>query len=105
MSVFNINLNLADLTQSFAGVEVEYSDIVNYEIARENICSYTFFLSRQSDNATEASKIQIAQKMNALCYIREHLQIADKQSVATILNELIPLYIAEKRGEALLAGV
>jgi hypothetical protein len=39
-----LSFDLSSLSNSFDNSEVEYTDIVNYEIARENICSFIFFL-------------------------------------------------------------
>ena len=44
-------MQLENLTANFQGVQIKYTDIVNYEIARENICGYIFLLSRISKNA------------------------------------------------------
>ena len=45
-------MQLENLTANFQGVKIEYTDIVNYEIVRENICGYIFLLSRKSKSAT-----------------------------------------------------
>ena len=34
-------MQLENLTANFQGVQIKYTDIVNYEIARENICGYS----------------------------------------------------------------
>ena len=44
-------IKLNNLSTDLKHVTVEYSDIVNYEIARENICGYIFLLSRLSKDA------------------------------------------------------
>ena len=49
-------MRLENLTANFQGVQIEYTDIVNYEIARENICGYIFLLSRKSKSAAPAEK-------------------------------------------------
>ena len=49
-------IRLENLTANFQGVQIEYTDIVNYEIARENICGYIFLLSRKSKSTTPAEK-------------------------------------------------
>ena len=51
-------MQLENLTANFQGVQIEYTDIVNYEIARENICGYIFLLSRISQNAEPTEKIK-----------------------------------------------
>ena len=43
-------MKLTNLLEEFQGTQAEYLDIVNYEIARENICGYIFLLSRISKN-------------------------------------------------------
>ena len=49
-------MKLTNLLEEFHGTQAEYLDIVNYEIARENICSYIFLLSRISQNAEPTEK-------------------------------------------------
>ena len=49
-------MKLTNLLKEFHGTQAEYLDIVNYEIARENICSYIFLLSRISQNAEPTEK-------------------------------------------------
>jgi len=44
-------MKLTNLLEELHGTQAEYLDIVNYEIARENICGYIFLLSRISQNA------------------------------------------------------
>lgn len=90
-----LSLNLTDLSKPFDNVEIEYTDIVNYEIARENICGYIFLLARKAKTVTDNERKEIDSKREKLRFIRDKLQIADKNSVATILNELIPLYKSE----------
>ena len=55
-------MQLENLTANFQGVQIEYTDIVNYEIARENICGYIFLLSRISQNAEPTEKMQMESK-------------------------------------------
>ena len=89
---------LDGLTKKFDGVEVKYNDIVNYEIARENICSYIFFLSRKLKEKSNNNVDLINNKIQDLIYIRDHLQIEDKYNVSLVLNELIPEYKNEVAG-------
>ena len=89
-------IRLENLTASFQGVQIEYADIVNYEIARENICSYIFLLSRISQNAEPTEKMQMESKIEDLIYYRDNLQIEDKENIQKVLNELIPEYKAEQ---------
>ena len=89
-------IRLENLTASFQGVQIEYADIVNYEIARENICGYIFLLSRISQNAEPTEKMQMESKIEDLIYYRDNLQIEDKENIQKVLNELIPEYKAEQ---------
>ena len=61
-------MQLENLTANFQGVQIEYTDIVNYEIARENICGYIFLLSRISQNAEPTEKMQMESKIEDLIY-------------------------------------
>ena len=89
-------IRLENLTANFQGVQIEYTDIVNYEIARENICGYIFLLSRISQNAEPTEKMQMESKIEDLIYYRDNLQIKDKVNIQKVLNELIPEYKAEQ---------
>ena len=89
-------MQLENLTANFQGVQIEYTDIVNYEIARENICGYIFLLSRISQNAEPTEKMQMESKIEDLIYYRDNLQIEDKVNIQKVLNELIPEYKAEQ---------
>jgi hypothetical protein len=71
-------MQLENLTANFQGVQIEYTDIVNYEIARENICGYIFLLSRISQNAEPTEKMQMESKIEDLIYYRDNLQIKIK---------------------------
>ena len=87
---------LTSLLNEFQGIQVEYLDIVNYEIARENICGYIFLLSRISKNAEPTEKMPMESKIEDLIYYRDNLQIEDKENVQKVLNELILEYKAEQ---------
>lgn len=89
-------IRLENLTANFQGVQIEYTDIVNYEIARENICGYIFLLSRLSKDAEPTEKMQMESKIEDLIYYRDNLQIEDKENIQKVLNELIPEYKAEQ---------
>lgn len=89
-------MQLENLTANFQGVQIEYTDIVNYEIARENICGYIFLLSRLSKDAEPTEKMQMESKIEDLIYYRDNLQIEDKKNIQKVLNELIPEYKAEQ---------
>ena len=89
-------MQLENLTANFQGVQIEYTDIVNYEIARENICGYIFLLSRISQNAEPTEKMQMESKIEDLIYYRDNLQIEDKENIQKVLDELIPEYKAEQ---------
>ena len=87
-------MQLENLTANFQGVQIEYTDIVNYEIARENICGYIFLLSRLSRNSEFTEKMRIESKIENLIYYRDNLQIEDKSNIQKVLNTLIPEYKA-----------
>ncbi len=89
-------IKLNNLSTDLKHVTVEYLDIVNYEIARENICGYIFLLSRISKDAEPTEKIQMESKIQNLIYYRDNLQIEDKENIQKVLNELIPEYKAEQ---------
>jgi hypothetical protein len=89
-------MKLTNLLEEFHGTQVEYIDIINYEIARENICGYIFLLSRISQNAEPTAKMQIESKIQDLIYYRDNLQIEDKENIQKVLNELIPEYKIEQ---------
>ena len=89
-------MKLTNLLEEFHGTQVEYIDIINYEIARENICGYIFLLSRISQNAEPTAKTQIESKIQDLIYYRDNLQIEDKENIQKVLNELIPEYKIEQ---------
>ena len=72
-------MQLENLTANFQGVQIEYTDIVNYEIARENICGYIFLLSRISQNAEPTEKMQMESKIEDLIYYRDNLQTKIKK--------------------------
>ena len=85
-------IRLENLTANFQGVQIEYTDIVNYEIARENICGYIFLLSRKSKSAEPAEKTEIENQIAILIHYRDNLQIEDKDNIQRVLQELIPEY-------------
>ena len=85
-------IRLENLTANFQGVQIEYTDIVNYEIARENICGYIFLLSRKSKSATPAEKTEIENQIADLIHYQDNLQIEDKDNIQRVLQELIPEY-------------
>ena len=85
-------IKLNNLSADLKHVGVEYLDIVNYEIARENICGYIFLLSRKSKSATPAEKTEIENQIADLIHYRDNLQIEDKDNIQRVLQELIPEY-------------
>lgn len=89
-------MKLTNLLEEFHGTQAEYLDIINYEIARENICGYIFLLSRISQNAEPTERMQLESKIEDLIYYRDNLQIEDKENIQKVLNELIPEYKAEQ---------
>lgn len=92
-------MKLTNLLEEFHGTQAEYLDIVNYEIARENICGYIFLLSRISQNAEPTEKMQMESKIQDLIYYRDNLQIEDKDNIQKVLNTLIPEYQAEQKNQ------
>ena len=92
-------MKLTNLLEEFHGTQAEYIDIINYEIARENICGYIFLLSRISKNTEPTEKVQIENKIEQLIYYRDHLQIEDKDNIQKVLNTLIPEYQAEQNNQ------
>ena len=92
-------MKLTNLLEEFHGTQAEYLDIVNYEIARENICGYIFLLSRISQNAEPTEKMQMESKIQDLIYYRDNLQIEDKDNIQKVLNTLIPEYQAEQNNQ------
>ncbi|MDM1765934.1 MULTISPECIES: hypothetical protein [unclassified Acinetobacter] len=85
-------IKLNDLSSHINSANLEYIDIVNYEIARENICGYIFLLSRISQHADPTKKMHMENKIEELIYYRDNLQIEDKENIQKIFNELIPEY-------------
>ena len=92
-------IKLNNLSTDLKHVTVEYLDIVNYEIARENICGYIFLLSRISKDAEPTEKIQMESKIQNLIYYRDNLQIEDKDNIQKILNTRIPEYQKKKKNQ------
>lgn len=92
-------IKLNNLSTDLKHVTIEYLDIVNYEIARENICGYIFLLSRISQNAEPTEKMQMESKIQDLIYYRDNLQIEDKDNIQKVLNTLIPEYQAEQNNQ------
>ena len=92
-------MKLTNLLEEFHGTQAEYLDIVNYEIARENICGYIFLLSRLSKDAEPTEKMQMESKIQDLIYYRDNLQIEDKDNIQKVLNTLIPEYKAEQKNQ------
>jgi len=89
-------VQLTNLLNEFQGTQAEYLNIVDYEIARENICGYIFLLSRISKDAKPTEKMQMERKIEDLIYYRDNLQIEDKENIQKVLNELIPEYKVEQ---------
>ena len=89
-------IKLNNLSTDLKHVTVEYLDIVNYEIARENICGYIFLLSRLSKDAEPTEKMQMESKIEDLSHYRENVHNEYKENIQKVLNELIPEYKAEQ---------
>ena len=92
-------MKLTNLLEEFHGTQAEYIDIINYEIARGNICGYIFLLSRLSKDAEPTEKMQMESKIQDLIYYRDNLQIEDKDNIQKVLNRLIPEYQAEQNNQ------
>ena len=92
-------MKLTNLLEEFHGTQAEYLDIVNYENAREKICSYIFLLSRLSKDAEPTEQMQMESKIQDLIYYRDNLQIEDKDNIQKVLNTLIPEYQAEQNNQ------
>jgi hypothetical protein len=90
------SIKLDSLTNQFTDINISYDDILSYEIARENICGYMFFLDRKKDKSSNEGIADIDKKIENLIYLRDHLQIEDKHNVSLVLSELIPEYKAEQ---------
>lgn len=88
------SIKLESLNNQFDNVDISYDDILSYEIARENICGYMFFLDRKKDKSNPESTADIDKKIEDLIYLRDHLQIEDKYNVSLVLSELISEYRA-----------
>lgn len=89
------SIKLESLNNQFNNIDISYDDILSYEIARENICSYMFFLDRKKNRSSNENIAEIDKKIEDLIYLRDHLQIEDKHNVSLVLGELIPEYTAE----------
>ena len=89
------SIKLESLTNKFDNVDISYDDILSYEIARENICSYMFFLDRNKNESSNEKNDEVDKKIEDLIYLRDHLQIEDKHNVSLVLGELIPEYKRE----------
>ena len=72
-------MKLTNLLEEFHGTQVEYIDIINYEIARGNICGYIFLLSRISPDAEPTENMQMESKIEDLIYYRDNLQTKIKK--------------------------
>ena len=87
MQLIQFNLDHLDKTL-LDQQDIEYIDIVDYEIVRESICSLIFRLSRE-EKLTNSEQQDILQKnINKLIYIRDYLQIHDRASIQKIMAEI-----------------
>lgn len=68
--------------------DIEYKEIVDYEIVRESIYSLIFKLSRQAKLADPEQQVVFLKNIDKLVYIRDHLQIHDKASIQNIMAEI-----------------
>ena len=57
-------IKLDTLSADLKHVDIEYLDIVNYEIARENICGYIFLLSRLSKVTEQNERNNVSKDEN-----------------------------------------
>ena len=84
-----IQFNLDSLDKALLDQQgIEYIDIVQYEIARESICSLIFRLSREEKLADYEQQDILQKNINTLIYIRDHLQIHDRASIQKIMAEI-----------------
>ncbi|MEN8352812.1 hypothetical protein ABFP04_13405 [Acinetobacter towneri] len=87
MKLIQFKLNHLDKTQ-FDMKNIEYKDIINYEIVREAICGLIFKLSRL-EKIVDSNQQEIIQKnINKLIYIRDNIQIQDHLSIKNIMNQI-----------------
>lgn len=87
MKLIQFDLSCLDQTQ-LERQDIEYKDIIEYEITREAICNLIFKLSRE-EKLVDFKKRNIIQKnINKLIYIRDNLQIQDHLSIKDIMSEI-----------------
>lgn len=86
-------IKLHELKKTFENIEISYEDIVNYDIARESICAYIFLISRKLKKLEPTNeKKYLQEKLNALIYLRDELQVEDKENIRIVLKQIIPMY-------------
>lgn len=84
-----IQFNLDSLDTALVDQQdIEYNQIIDYEIVRESICSLIFKLSRQMKLADPEQQDVLQKNINKLIYIRDHLQIHDRASIQKIMTEI-----------------
>lgn len=87
MKLIQFNLNRLDKTQ-LEQQDIEYKDIIGYEIVREAVCSLIFKLSRQEKLLDSKQQKTIQENIDKLIFIRDHLQIHDHSSIQNIMSEI-----------------
>lgn len=87
MQLIQFNLDSLD-KMSLDHQNIEYNQIIDYEIARESICSLIFKLSRQEKLADSEQQNVFQKNIDKLIYIRDHLQIHDRASIQKIMTEI-----------------
>ncbi|WP_180045835.1 hypothetical protein [Acinetobacter sp. YH12117] len=87
MQLIQFNLDHLDKTL-INQQDIEYNQIIDYEIVRESICSLIFKLSRQAKLADSEQQEILQKNISKLIYIRDHLQIHDRTSIQKIMSEI-----------------
>ncbi|OUY05506.1 hypothetical protein [Acinetobacter populi] len=88
MQLIQFDINSLDCC-SVDAKDVEYKDIIDYEVTREAVCSLIFALARQAKIASHAEQQIIKENQEKLTHIRENLQIHDAESMQKILAEIV----------------
>lgn len=87
MKLIQFDLSCLDQTQ-LERQDIEYKDIIEYEITREAICNLIFKLSREEKLVDFKRRNIIQKNINKLIYIRDNLQIQDHLSIKDIMSEI-----------------
>lgn len=87
MKLIQFDLSCLDQIQ-LERQDIEYKDIIEYEITREAICNLIFKLSREEKLVDFKRRNIIQKNINKLIYIRDNLQIQDHLSIKDIMSEI-----------------